>query len=143
MEIDRSPDEVFNHACEAARLPGWQMGVLGTHQTPSGPLSKGSKVTKTRKTPLGRQTFADDILECDRVKRLKREAVADGMYRSSGSRWQVRPAGTGAPLAVDVEMRATGLGKLIEPLVVRGAKQQMTRELRTLKELLESNGSRR
>ena len=140
IEIDRPLQEVFGYVCDVGNYPKWMAHVLAVHKDTSGPPQESDRfvvviksVGRRFETPYQRTAYIAD-------QRCTDQAVGGPI---PNQRWHSTfhevPRGTRVSRAVDVE--ATGLLKLLEPLQRRAAGRQLERDLQTLKGALENRPS--
>lgn len=137
VHIKRRPEEVFAYLVDSDNLPQWQEGVIETHRSPAGPLTTGTRITKTRKTPTGLVTFTDLVTEFEPDKRIFSQLTVDSMVKGTVGKYRVVPSGDGADLLQEVQVKASGFWKVLQPYIARSVKQTILREQEKLRELLE------
>jgi uncharacterized protein YndB with AHSA1/START domain len=136
-EVQRPPAVVFAYLTDFDPQPEWQPGVLASQHAPAGAVQVGTTVWKGRKTPMGRVTFTDEIIEYAPEQRTYAERVGDSMIRGSGSRWTIEETEVGARLRVAVHVQAVGLGTVLEPFIVRTTQRDTDAALEHLQRILE------
>jgi uncharacterized protein YndB with AHSA1/START domain len=139
IEIARPPEEVFSYVTDPSRLAEWQESVVSAHVEGGGPPVVGSKAITTRRIGRGERTMTMEMTEVSAPRSWAIRGI-DGPVRGivNGT---IEPLDDGARSRVTIELdfAGHGLGKLLVPLVVRRqAQNEMPRNLRNLKERLES-----
>ncbi len=142
IEINRSPDDVFEVLTDLNRLPNWATIVVETHDVPEQAIRNGTTFRQTIRV-AGRN------LECDwRVAELKRprhvayEATEVGCGQLA-MRQTVVPADSGSrvELELDYELPGGWLGEAIDRAYLeRRNEREAEHSLHNLKDLLEGNG---
>lgn len=139
IEIARPPGEVFAYVTDLSRLVEWQESVVSARVEGGGPPAEGSKAITTRRIGRSERTMT---MEMTNVSPPRSWAVRgiDGPVRGivNGT---VEPLDDGprSRVTIELDFEGHGLGKLLVPLVVRRqAQKEMPRNLRNLKERLES-----
>ena len=137
IEINRSPQEVFNYVSDVRNYPEWMAHALEVLTDTPGAPQQGDKfivaiksVGRRFETPYERTSYETDRRYTDR-------AVGGPV---PNQRWHTAfrdvPGGTRLTRAVDAE--PDGLLKLLEPLQKRAAERQLRKDLQTLKDVLEA-----
>jgi len=139
IEISRPPEEVFAYLMDPSHPAEWQESVVSARAEGSGPAAVGSKLVTTRKVGRRERTMTMEMTSLSPPRSWAARGI-DGPIRAivNGT---VEPLGGGARSRVTIELdfEGHGLGKLLVPLVVRRqAQREMPRNLRNLKERLES-----
>ena len=140
--IARPPEEVFAYLRDYTNEAKWQsQHVSQSTVEPPGPARVGTKVHKVRRTPGGEQHFTIEFTEMDERARRWVDVTLTGAFRGTKGSWQVIPEGNGSRVRLVAEMKATGLWRLILPLIDSTARKDLPTEFANLKKILESGGS--
>ena len=142
IEVGRSPEDVFSYAVDPSHLAEWQESLVSVRQEGDGPLAVGTKTIHTRRVGRGERTMTLELTEHDPPRAYAFRGV-DGPIRAVGS-LTVDPLEDGARsrVTIDLDFEGHGLGKLLVPLVVRRqARDELPRNLRNLKQRLESSAA--
>jgi uncharacterized protein YndB with AHSA1/START domain len=142
IEIAHPPEQVFSYVTDPSRLAEWQESVVSARVEGGGPPAVGSKAITTRRIGRRERTMTMEMTNISPPRSWAVRGI-DGPVRGivSGT---VEPLDEGARSRVTIELdfEGHGLGKLLVPLVVRPqAQKEMPRNLRNLKERLESGAA--
>jgi uncharacterized protein YndB with AHSA1/START domain len=140
IEIDRPPEAVFSYATDGSRLAEWQESLVSARTEGGGPPAAGSSVVMVRRVGRRERTMTMEMTNINPPRSWAARGI-DGPIRAivNGT---VEPLDDGARSRVTIELdfEGHGLGKLLVPLVVRRqAQQELPRNVRNLKERLESD----
>jgi uncharacterized protein YndB with AHSA1/START domain len=137
VDIDRTPEEVFDYVSDARRLPEWQPDVESAQPEPPGIPAVGMVGRETRRVPGGPRTFRWEVTECERGRRWAVRGV-DGPVRAQVT-MTLDPMGGGARtrFGYGIRLEGHGLGKVIAPLARHGAGKDVAANLALLKQRLE------
>lgn len=138
-EIARPPSEVFAYVADPSRLTEWQESVVSARVEGGGPPAEGSKATTIRRVGPREQAMTMEMTHLSPPTRWAIRGI-DGPVRGivNGT---VEPLDDGSRSRVTIELdfEGHGLGKLLVPIVVRRqAQKELPRNMRNLKERLES-----
>jgi uncharacterized protein YndB with AHSA1/START domain len=139
IEIGRAPEEVFSYVVDPSRLAEWQESVVSAHVEGDGPPTVGSRAVTTRRIGRGERTMTMEMTDVSAPRSWAVRGI-DGPVRAI-VKGTVEPLadGTQSRVRIELDFEGHGLGKLLVPLVVRRqAQKEMPRNLRTLKQRLES-----
>ncbi len=141
IEIARPPEEVFDYLIDPSHLAEWQESLVGARAEASGPPAVGSRLITIRKVGRGERTMTMEMTSISPPRSWAARGI-DGPIRGivNGT---VEPLDDGGRSRVRIELdfEGHGLGKLLVPLVARRqAQREMPRNVRNLKERLESGG---
>jgi uncharacterized protein YndB with AHSA1/START domain len=142
IEVGRSPEDVFSYAVDPSHLAEWQESLVSVRQEGDGPIAVGTRTIHTRRVGRGERTMTMELTEHDPPRAYAFRGV-DGPIRAVGS-LTVDPLEDGARsrVTIDLDFEGHGLGKLLVPLVVRRqARDELPRNLRNLKQRLESSAA--
>src|SRR5918994_1401824 len=139
IEIARPPEEVFSYVTDLSHLAEWQESVVSARAEGGGPPTVGSRTITNRRVGRSERTMTMEMTSITPPRSWAVRGI-DGPIRGivNGT---VDPLDDGARSRVTIELdfEGHGLGKLLVPLVVRRqAQTEMPRNLRNLKERLES-----
>ncbi len=138
VRIDRGPDEVWRYLADPSHEIEWQDGVISSTPEPAGPIAKGTRKMKVRRTPMGAQRFVVEYTMVDHSLREWRDLVVDGSVKGSTGHYRVVPDGAGSVVTLDVVMRAHGVARLLMPMIDRVSRADLGGGLEHLKTILES-----
>ena len=137
VEINRPLEEVFKYVADVGNYPDWMAHVLEVRQDTPGPPQQGDRfvvaiksVGRRFETPYERTSHEADRRYTDRAVG---GPIPNQRWHSA---FQEVPGGTRFTRAVEVE--SGGLLKLLEPLQKRAAERQLTKDLQTLKHVVEA-----
>jgi len=139
IEISRPPQEVFADVTDPSRLAEWQESLISSRPEGGGPPAVGSKAIMTRRVGRRERTMTMQLTNFSPPRSWGARGI-DGPIRAivNGT---VEPleGEAGSRVTIELDFEGHGLGKLLVPLVVRRqAQRELPRNLRTLREQLES-----
>ena len=140
IEVDRPPQQVFAYVTDPSRFAEWQGGVVSGRMDQDGPHGPGARCVTVRRIGFAERPTTAEVTHTDPPRTWGVRGI-DGPIRARVS-VMVDPldAGRRSRVAIDVEFDGHGIGKVLVPLIVRPqARREMPRNLRRLKELLESS----
>lgn len=136
VEINRPLEEVFEYVSDVGHYPEWMAHVLEVRKhTPGPPQQSDSFVVAIKsvgrrfETPFERTSYEADRRYTDRAVG---GAIPNQRWDSA---FQEVPGGTRYTRAVEV--KSSGLLKLLQPLQRRAAGRQLRTDLQTLKDVVE------
>ena len=136
IELDRTPQEVWDFLMDPANQGRWQNGVLSVETTPEGPIGPGSIYTETRQL-LGRRF--DLSFEVTRFDAPLHSAIElrSGPFRG-GANYTLQPIATGTKMTLGLRVETDGFFKITEPVLRSVLAREMSRNLEDLKVLVEA-----
>jgi uncharacterized protein YndB with AHSA1/START domain len=139
IEIARPPQQVFAYVTDPSRMAEWQESLVSARREGGSPPAVGSTAIMTRRVGRSERTMTMQLTDFSPPKTWAARGI-DGPIRAivNGT---VEPIDGEARSRVTIELdfEGHGLGKLLVPLVVRRqAQREQPRNLRSLKERLES-----
>jgi uncharacterized protein YndB with AHSA1/START domain len=137
VTINRPVEEVWDVIGNFENTTRWSRGVLEARQTSDGPLGVGSTLQTVVKA-FGRRRTADYLVtEYEPNHAFAFEATSGPM--TSRARYSVEPAGAGTRLTASGQAAATGLYRLLTPIIVRTVKRHSEADLANVKRILEAS----
>jgi carbon monoxide dehydrogenase subunit G len=137
VTVNRPVEEVWDLISDFESTTRWSRGVLEARQTSPGPLGVGSTLQAVVKA-FGRRRTADYLVTEYEPNRAFAFEVSSGPM-TSRARYSVEPAGAGTRLTASGEADATGLYRLLAPILVHILKRHSEDDLASLKRLLEAS----
>ena len=134
--VDRPVAEVWDFISNFENTTRWSRGVLEARQTSDGPLGVGSTLQTVVKA-FGRRRTADYLVTEYEPGHAFGFQVTSGPM-ATRARYSVEPAGAGTRLTASGEVAATGLNKLLAPVLVGIVKRHSADDLANLKRILEA-----
>jgi uncharacterized protein YndB with AHSA1/START domain len=139
IEISRPPQEVFAYVTHPSRMAEWQESLISSRPEGGGPPAVGSKAIMTRRVGRRERTMTMQLTNFSPPRSWGARGI-DGPIRAivNGT---VEPleGEAGSRVTIELDFEGHGLGKLLVPLVVRRqAQRELPRNLRSLREQLES-----
>ncbi len=105
--IARSADEVFDHLRDHSNQLEWQAGnVKSVAVEPPGPSAAGTRIHKTRRTPMGDLSFTEEMIDLDLGERRWTERTISGGIRGTEITWRVIPTDSGSTVRLEARMAA-------------------------------------
>jgi carbon monoxide dehydrogenase subunit G len=137
VTVDRPVAEVWDFLSNFENTTRWSRGVLEARQTSHGPLGVGSTLQTVVKA-FGRRRTADYLVtEYEPNHGFAFEVTSGPM--TTRARYSVEPAGAGTRLTASGETHATGLSKLLAPILIRTVRRHSEDDLANLKRILEGS----
>jgi hypothetical protein len=143
--VDRPPAEVFRFVAtdHFENHSKWDPDVIEMHQTSPGPVGVGTTASVIRRQGRGRVEGAVTVVayEPDRVAAW---TVSFGPFRLvQRSEFSAENGGTATRLRLTIETRASGLMRLLVPLLRARFRRTMGNSLTAIRELLEATSGAR
>jgi carbon monoxide dehydrogenase subunit G len=133
--INRPPAEVFEFLADFENLPRWNYAISETRKISGGPVAVGSRYRQTRTLPSRREeTFEVTEFEPDRKLAIRGPL---GPFQADVS-YLLTAAGEGTSVSNTMDLRPTGVSRLIAPLAGSRVKSAVAANLGSLKQLLET-----
>ena len=139
VTVNRPVEEVWDFISNFENTTRWSRGVLEARQTSPGPLGVGSTLRTVVKA-FGRRRTADYLVTEYEPNRAFAFEVTSGPM-ASRARYSVEPAGAGTRLTASGQAEATGLYKLLAPLLVRTLERHSQDDLAAVKRILEASAA--
>ena len=141
IDVERSPEESFAYVTDPRRFPEWQQGVVAGRIEGDGPHRRGDICVTTRRIGFGERAVTSEVTHVDAPRAWGVRGV-DGPIRATVD-VTVSPLDDGrrSRVQIELEFAGRGIGKLLVPIAVRGARKEMPANLRRLKERLENQAS--
>jgi carbon monoxide dehydrogenase subunit G len=136
VTVDRPVDEVWDFISDFGNTTRWSRGVLEARQTSDGPLRVGATL-ETVVEAFGRRRRAHYLVTEYEPNRAFAFTVTSGPM-TSRARFAVEPEGAGTRLTASGEAEATGLYRLLAPVLVRTLERHSRDDLANLKRILEA-----
>ena len=137
VTINRHVEAVWDFIGDFETTTRWSRGVLEARQTSDGPLGAGSTLQAVVKA-FGRRRTADYLGTEYEPNHVFACEVTSGPM-SSRARYSGEPAGAGTRLTASGEVAATGLSKLLAPILVRIIRKHSEADLANVKRILEAS----
>lgn len=133
---------MFAYVTDLSRFAEWQAGVVGGSMEGGGHPEVGAKCMTTRRIGFAERPVTSEITAIAPPKTWSVHGI-DGPIRAAVN-VTVDPLGDGARsgVAIEIDFGGRGIGKPLVPLLVRRARNEMPKNLRRLKDRLESDQSR-
>ena len=133
VQISRSPEEVFGHLTDVARVPEWQSSAV--EMRAAGLLAQGSRIFEKRRL-MGRELDNElEVIAFDPPRRLTLRSLGGPVKLTIDHELAAVDGGT--RLTVVASGKAGSLMKLAEPMIARTAEAELRGDFERLKELLE------
>jgi uncharacterized protein YndB with AHSA1/START domain len=136
ITINRPIEEVFTAVTDFASHPQWRGGLQRAEVTSPGPLRAGSTYVYDLRV-MGREINTTGEVVAYEPPTAYAWKATSGPFPLSG-KVHCEPAAGGTRVIETVEVEPGGFFKLAQPLLVRQQQSQMEKDLKNLKELLET-----
>jgi carbon monoxide dehydrogenase subunit G len=135
IQINRSPQEVWDFTADPANLPVWN-GAIQTAD-PDGPMAQGTKVSGHLKFLGKRMDYVNEITTFNPPTESAYRSVDAPFEFTGGS--MLEPADGGTRMTTWIETGSLGgfFGKMGDPIVTKMYARQVRNDLENLKEILE------
>ncbi len=136
-EIEAPPEVVFDLLADHTKYPLWRPDISEAKLFTERPIRKGSK-GMTRGVSGGRE-YVNDIVyyEYDRPRFVSGGTTSGVVDAKLTNRFT--PTDTGTKIELRMDVRFKGLMRLIQPLLMRGVKQQFMDDFEALREYIANN----
>jgi uncharacterized protein YndB with AHSA1/START domain len=137
VTINRPVAEVWDYLSNFENTTQWSRGVLEARQTSDGPLGAGATLQAVVMA-FGRRRTADYLVTEFEPGHAFAFEVRSGPL-TSRARYSVEPAGAGTRLTASGGAVATGVFRLLAPILVRTVRKHSEADLANLKRILEAS----
>jgi hypothetical protein len=138
IEIARSAADVFAFVSDQTNAPRWQSGLMEVQRLTPGPIGAGTEHRFVRRF-AGRRIESRNRFTAFEPERFVAFDIPSGSGVAGRASYLVEPTGVASSrLTSQVQLGFSGLGRLLEPLLVRVLRRDSERDERTLKALLEA-----
>lgn len=128
--LEQTPVEVWAYLTDLDNAGEWMRGVDGLEQVSPGPLQVGSCL-RFRSRGRVRETRVTALIPCERLALTSIQGGITATYT-----YMLAPEGDGTELTLEATCTATGLWKLVHPLIVFAMKQSDASHVRNFKEAM-------
>ena len=137
VAISRPPAEVFSYVTDPARFGEWQSGVVSGHIEGDPPPRVRSRCVMTRRIGGSNRTSTSEITELVPPRTWAIRGL-DGPVRAD-VKVSVDPVndGQGSHVAIQLDFHGHGMGRMLMPMVMRQAREEVPRSCQKLKARLE------
>jgi hypothetical protein len=135
-DIDRRPDVVAAYAMDSENDPRWIGGISSARRLTPPPTGVGTRVERIASFRGKRIEYVMDVVEHVPRKRIVLKTVKGPFPMEVTYRFEDRSPGT--RVHIRVAGNPGGFYWLAGPLLARGVKRNVGRDLKNLKKLLES-----
>lgn len=135
-QIDRSAPEVWGFLTDFDNAQAWMTGIEEMRKVTSGPLSEGTRYFY-RARGKERET---SVSKLDPGKKIALTSIQRGITATYF--YSVRPDGDGAEVSLDARCQASGLWRLIHPLIAAAMKRVDSDQFDRLAAALENRPKR-
>lgn len=139
IEIARRPEDVFAYVTDPLHVPDWQESVVSVRGEDNTTPTAGKPMVVTRRVGRREMTMKVELADVNPPRSWSVRGL-DGPVRGF-VKGTVDPVADGERsfVTLQLEFESHGLGKVLLPLVVlRQARAEVPKNLRKLKEILES-----
>jgi len=137
--INRSKDDVASFAMNPDNDPTWIGGIVKAKTLTAPPFGKGTKVQRVAKFLGRRMEYTPEVVEYDPKSGL---VMRTDKPFDMTIRYQFEERDGGTLAGIHIQGEGTGFYNLAAPLLGRAVKRNITRDLKTLKKLLESEADK-
>jgi uncharacterized protein YndB with AHSA1/START domain len=140
VDVARAPDEVFRYVTDPSRFREWQSGVVSAH-IEGGGQAVGSRCVMTRRIGGRDRTSTSEITQLSPPRTWAIHGI-DGPIRADITvTVDPRQEGSRSHVAIQLDFRGYGIGKLIVPVVIPEARKEALESVQKLKSRLESGAA--
>jgi uncharacterized protein YndB with AHSA1/START domain len=120
--VDRPIEDVFAFLADGANDPKFSPRVLEIRKTTDGPTGVGTVYASTVKDAGVKTKREFEITEFDPPRRIRWKELSKNMVTVPEGGYDLAPEGDGTRVTLSNTFEGRGLGKLIAPLALRGAR---------------------
>ena len=139
VAISRPPAEVFSYVTDPSRFGEWQSGVVSGHIEGDQPPGVGSRCVMKRRIGGSERTSVSEITEMAPPRTWAIHGI-DGPVRADVT-VTVDPVddGQGSHVTLRLDFHGHGIGRMLMPMVMREAREEVPRSCQKLKTRLEGD----
>jgi uncharacterized protein YndB with AHSA1/START domain len=138
VNVARPPDEVFRYVTDPSRFGEWQESVVSAHIEGDG-QAIGARCIMTRRIGGKDRTSTSEITQLSPPRTWAIHGI-DGPIRADVSvTVDPRQDGSQSHVAIQLDFRGYGIGKLIVPVMLPEARKETLQSCQKLKSVLESS----
>ena len=134
--IKRAKDEVASFAMNSDNDPVWIGGITQARALTDPPMGEGTRVERVSSFLGKRIVYVNEVTEYDPKGLLVMHSVSVPFPMKI--RYQFEETVDGTLARIQIQGEAGGFYKLAGPVLARAVKRSVTKDLKRLKELLES-----
>jgi uncharacterized protein YndB with AHSA1/START domain len=116
LETRRSPDEVYAYLVDFANHPEWRYDVLESELVQGEAGRVGARYRQRVKQGWREMTVTSELTRAEPPRAIAFRTVDSGPITASGT-YDIRPAGAGTRVVVEVVIEARGFMRLFEPVM--------------------------
>jgi len=128
IEIEATPEAVFDYCTDVLREPEWNPKLLEVEKLTAGPIGLGTRF-RIRLDGVGWSTTETIVFNRPSLC----AATSTSRLLDVRLEWEVKPAGRGARLSVRTLLLPHGVLRLVQPILRRIMRQQWEHHLRRIK----------
>jgi uncharacterized protein YndB with AHSA1/START domain len=108
VDIERSPQDVFDYIRDFSHSSEWQPDALEVTPDAAGPAKAGTRVHMKRRTPFGAQSFTVEVTDMDEAARTMKDTATDGAFQGTTTEWAVDDVGGKSRLRIKMTPEVHG-----------------------------------
>ena len=136
LDLDAVPQAVFDWLTDARNHPRWDDTSVEMELLQPGPWRAGSEFREVRRMGGRRVEFRSRLASLERGRGFDTESLSGPEFHGH---WRVEPAGSTTRLRWWCEMKVGGPARLVEPLIARSFRRQVSANFARLKTLIEAD----
>jgi uncharacterized protein YndB with AHSA1/START domain len=121
--VDRPIEEVFDFLADGTNDPKFSPRVLDIAKTTEGEPGVGTVYASTVKDAGVKTKREFKITEFERPTRIRWQEISKNLVMAPEGGYDLAPEGEGTRVTIHNVLEGHGLGKLLEPLALRGARK--------------------
>jgi carbon monoxide dehydrogenase subunit G len=139
VTVRRPVKDVFAFLADFENIPKWNYAIVETRKVSPGPVGVGTTYRQTRSVPR-RSEEGFEVTVFEPPSRLEVHGEI-GPFRARVS-YALEPTGSGSRLTNAVELRSSGLLRLVAPLAASRVRSAVAANLDALRQVLERGDQR-
>ena len=140
--VDRPRSVVASYAADPDRAPSWYANIASVEWKTPGPLQTGSRLDFVAQFLGRRLAYTYEVVEWIPGRRLVMRTAQGPFPMETTYLWEDAP-GDGTRMTLRNRGTPSGFSRLMAPFMALAVRRANQKDLRRLKDLLESQGGRR
>ncbi len=136
--IQRTRDEVTSYAMNPDHDAEWISGIVEAKMLTEPPLGVGTQVSRVAKFLGKRIEYVLEVVAYDSSSLMEMKSIK-GPFPMEVS-YQFQETGDGTLARIHVQGEASGFFKIAIPIMARSVKKSVSKDLKALKQIMESGG---